>query len=261
MSASVQNPSAGYVTFTLHSHLPYVVHHGTWPHGLDWLHEAAAETYLPLLRVFADLEAQGLALKANVNLSPVLLEQLAHPTFQEEFPKYTQQKIEAARKDAEDFRRRGEPHYEYVAGYFALLGSDASIRAQVRLGVETHKRFFGRAPRGIWLPECAYRPAGEWRYPVSLNGSGPGRPFLRSGIEQILAESGLQYFFVDTHMVEANAVFTPYELLAGDVPIALEHDEGQLTGSFYRPYYADTPTRKKTRVAFFTRDPRTGVQV
>lgn len=304
MSPSRHSPAAGYVTFTLHSHLPYVVHHGTWPHGLDWLHEATAETYLPLLRIFSDLESQGLALKANVNLSPILLEQLAHPTFQEAFPKYTRQKIEAARKDAEDFRQRGEAHFEYVAGYwmdfyeraqrqfeainrdiigsfrhfydtgaieiitcgathgyFALLGSDASIRAQVRLGIETHKRFFGRAPRGIWLPECAYRPAGNWTYPVSLNGTGPRGSFMRSGIEQILAENGLQYFFVDTHMVEENAVFTPYELLAGDVPIALEHDEDKLTGSFYRPYYADTPKRQQTRVAFFTRDPRTGVQV
>src|SRR5438270_13500439 len=114
MANSPSTPAAGFVTFTLHSHLPYVVHHGTWPHGLDWLHGAAAETYLPLLRIFSELESQGLALKANVNLSPVLLEQLAHPTFQEEFPKYAQQKIDAARKDAEDFRHRGETHYEHV---------------------------------------------------------------------------------------------------------------------------------------------------
>ena len=47
---------AGYLTFTLHSHLPYVVNHGTWPHGMEWLHEAAAETYLPLLRALKRLE-------------------------------------------------------------------------------------------------------------------------------------------------------------------------------------------------------------
>src|SRR5260370_19850784 len=93
----------GFLTFTLHSHLPYVVNHGTWPHGMEWLHEAAAETYLPLLRVFADLEQQGLALKANVNLSPILLEQLAHPVFKDQFPKYLVRKIQAAHKDAEEF--------------------------------------------------------------------------------------------------------------------------------------------------------------
>ena len=34
----------GYFTFVLHSHLPYVIGHGHWPHGMDWLNEAAAES-------------------------------------------------------------------------------------------------------------------------------------------------------------------------------------------------------------------------
>ena len=41
----------GTFTFVLHSHLPWVLHHGRWPHGVDWLNEAAAETYLPLWRM------------------------------------------------------------------------------------------------------------------------------------------------------------------------------------------------------------------
>src|SRR3954466_2018435 len=109
---------AGYVPFVLHSHLPYVVHHGTWPHGLDWLHEAAAETYLPMLRMFEELEREGLSLKANVNLSPILLEQLSHPTFQEEFPIYVQRKIAAARKDQDDFRKSGDDHFARVAEFW-----------------------------------------------------------------------------------------------------------------------------------------------
>ncbi|HEY6967839.1 MAG TPA: 1,4-alpha-glucan branching protein domain-containing protein [Candidatus Angelobacter sp.] len=298
----------GYVTFALHSHLPYVVNHGTWPHGMEWLHEAAAETYLPLLGMFSELEQQGLALKANVNLSPILLEQLAHPVFKEEFPKYMTRKIEAARKDAEEFRAKGESHFIEVArywekfyehglrqfdalgsdiikgfrhfyesgaieiitcgathGYFPLLGTDESIRAQVRTGVETHKRFFGRKPRGIWLPECGYRPAGPWQFPVSINGFGSAygrsRPFMREGVEQILAENGIEFFYVDTHLVDSSTRFTPYELLAGDVPVAVEEPSEHPKKNFYRPYYADTPDRTDTHVSFFTRDPRTGIQV
>src|SRR5215472_15110388 len=110
----VQN-QIGYLSFTLHSHLPYVVNHGTWPHGTEWLYEAAAETYLPLLEIFADLENQKLALKANVNLSPILLEQLAHPVFRQEFPRYLVRKIEAARKDAEEFGLQGDLHLVGVA--------------------------------------------------------------------------------------------------------------------------------------------------
>src|SRR5258707_14369220 len=100
---SPQNKSLGYVTFALHSHLPWVVNHGTWPHGLEWLHEAAAETYLPLLKIFGELERENLALKANLNLSPILLEQLSHPAFQQEVPAYLRRKIESPRKTAVEF--------------------------------------------------------------------------------------------------------------------------------------------------------------
>ena len=39
--------------FTLHSHLPYVLNHGRWPHGSDWICEAAIDTYLPLIEAGA----------------------------------------------------------------------------------------------------------------------------------------------------------------------------------------------------------------
>jgi 1,4-alpha-glucan branching enzyme len=301
-----KNKPLGYVTFALHSHLPYVVNHGTWPHGMEWLHEAAAETYLPLLRIFGELEQQGLALKANVNLSPILLEQLSHPVFKDEFPKYLLRKIQAAHKDAEEFTLQDDQHmvgvsrfwlhfYEQALrqfdelgsnivrgfqhfydsgaieiitcgathGYFPLLGTDASIRAQVKTGVETHERFFGRKPRGIWLPECGYRPAGSWQFPVSLNGFGSPQlrqPFYREGVEQILAEHGIEFFYVDTHLVDSSTRFTPYQLLAGGVPVAMEIASERPQKNFYRPYYAEGPDRD-AQVAFFTRDPRTSVQV
>jgi 1,4-alpha-glucan branching enzyme len=301
---SVKN-QIGYVTFTLHSHLPYVVNHGTWPHGIEWLHEAAAETYLPLLSIFQELEDQGLALHANVNLSPILLEQLAHPVFKEEFPKYLVRKIEAAIKDNAGFSRSGDHHLAEVAdfwrdfyqkalldfedlggdiirgfrrfyesgaieiitcgathGYFPLLGTDDSIRAQVATGVETHIRFFGKKPRGIWLPECGYRPAGQWQFPVPLRGASTvARPFMREGVEQILAENGIEFFFVDTHLVDQSVRFTPYEMMAGGVPVAAELAPEKTEKNFYRAYYADTPDRSKAQVTFFTRDPRTGIQV
>jgi 1,4-alpha-glucan branching enzyme len=306
-SKSAASGSLGYVTFALHSHLPYVVNHGTWPHGMEWLHEAAAETYLPLLRVFAELEQQGLALKANVNLSPILLEQLSHPVFKDQFPKYLVRKIQAAHKDADEFNRTGDSHLADVSrfwlhfyeqalrhfddlgndiirgfkhfydsgaieiitcgathGYFPLLGTDSSIRAQVKTGIDTHQRFFGRKPRGIWLPECGYRPAGSWQFPVALNGAVPAHskaPFLREGVEQILAENDLEFFYVDTHLVDTSTKFTPYQLLAGGVPVAMEIAAEHSQKNFYRPYLADGPDRKNSHVAFFTRDPRTGVQV
>ena len=66
----------GYFAFVLHGHLPYVLSHGRWPHGMDWLNEAAAETYLPLLRIFDQLASEGHSAKVTMGLSPVLCEQL-----------------------------------------------------------------------------------------------------------------------------------------------------------------------------------------
>jgi len=55
----------GYFTFVLHSHLPYVISHGKWPHGMDWLDEAAIATYIPLLNVFNRLKDKGIIRKAD----------------------------------------------------------------------------------------------------------------------------------------------------------------------------------------------------
>src|SRR6185295_8540953 len=52
-------------------------------------------------------------------------------------------------------------------GYMPLLLEDATIRAQIRAGLATSKRILGFAPKGMWLPECAYRPHGKWTPPVS----------------------------------------------------------------------------------------------
>ena len=42
-------------------------------------------------------------------------------------------------------------------GYFPILYvNEKTIRAQIAVGVETYKKYFGKAPRGIWLPECGY---------------------------------------------------------------------------------------------------------
>ncbi len=52
-----------------------------------------------------------------------------------------------------------------------------AVRAQIKVGAQTHRRFLGRSPRGIWLPECGYFP----------------------GLDEILKEEGIQFFLVDTH--------------------------------------------------------------
>src|SRR5689334_1849620 len=89
----------GAFTFVLHSHIPYARLAGRWPHGEEWLHEAASETYLPLLQTLYDLYEQNLPIKLTIGLTPVLCEQLADTTVLENLLLYLDSKIEAATRD------------------------------------------------------------------------------------------------------------------------------------------------------------------
>jgi 1,4-alpha-glucan branching enzyme len=98
----------GYFAFVLHSHLPYVISHGRWPHGTDWLCEAAAETYLPILEVLNELIKEKTSPKITIGLSPVLCEQLGDNQFKKEFINYVRQKVDAAENDIKEFTKTGQ---------------------------------------------------------------------------------------------------------------------------------------------------------
>lgn len=108
----------GTFSFVLHSHIPYVLAHGRSPHGTDWLSEAAAETYLPLLDACRRLIAEGLSPKITLGLTPVLVEQLRDPSFQDEFSGYLRGKISTARTGQTAFRRDGNYHMAYLARFW-----------------------------------------------------------------------------------------------------------------------------------------------
>jgi len=80
-------------------------------------------------------------------------------------------------------------------GFSPLLGTDESVQAQFKTGVEAHKRHFGKAPKGVWLPECAYRPEEEQVLP-------DGKTVVRPSIDAFLYNNDLQYFFTEYHAIE-----------------------------------------------------------
>src|SRR5210317_2171560 len=100
--------SLGNFGFVLHSHLPYVMSHGKWPHGMDWLNEAAAETYVPLLQAVEDLVEEEISPKFTIGITPVLCEMLSHRDFPGEFSGYLNYKIGAAGEDINTFEKRGQ---------------------------------------------------------------------------------------------------------------------------------------------------------
>jgi 1,4-alpha-glucan branching enzyme len=288
--------------FTLHSHLPYVLNHGRWPHGSDWICEAAFDTYLPLLETFRRLEDEATPAPVTIGFTPVLANQLASPTFVREMEAFFDQRLTACAEAPASLGQTGERHLlplvefwrerlqrlrslfrlidgDLVAafraleaagrieiigsaathGFLPLLARDESIRLQLAVGAAEHRRLFGRAPSGCWLPECAYRPRGPWAPWPTAPKSG-----VRRGIEEHLADAGFRYFFVDAHLASAGRPLG----LSGD-PAALDSEVHLPLGSAgleraqRTPYqaYRVAHTRGAGDVSAYVRDPRASMQV
>lgn len=299
----------GYFTFVLHSHLPYVIGHGRWPHGMDWLNEAAAESYIPLLQVFNRLASEGRPSGVTLGITPILAEMLAAPSFRREFKDYLDDKEVAAREDLATFKRLGEEHFATLAqmwaahfrelqrvfiedfaqdllgvcrrlmdagmlevitsaathGYLPLLGRDSAVQAQVKQGVATYRRHFGRDPKGFWLPECAYRPRYRWAPPLA---GLPREPVLRKGVEEFLSENGLHYFFIDSHLLKGGRAIGVYkdrfealERLWERFAAQYQERPEEAEKSPYQVYLVSSAPEVKRPLAVFTRDPKTGLQV
>ena len=177
--------SDGRLAIVLHSHLPYVEGFGTWPFGEEWLWEAIATSYLPLLDV---LQAGA---PVTLSLTPVLCDQLEAPGAMDrcraflrdvrpashaldieaaDDPAVAAELERAAAEYAGALQRLPDDLLAALAPFaawtsaathalLALLATDAGVRLQVRTGVESHRTRFGDGWHGgFWLPECAHAP-------------------------------------------------------------------------------------------------------
>ncbi len=187
----------GGLALVLHTHMPYVEGFGTWPFGEEWLWEAMATSYLPLLEL---LEAGA---PLTLSLTPVLCDQLEATGVGERFEAFLRDvRRETHARDVAGLRRGGETiladevaraagDYELARERFAarggdllgpllahaawtssashavlpLLATDAGARLQVATGVESHRRRGGPWRGGFWLPECGHAP---WLEPLLL---------------------------------------------------------------------------------------------
>jgi 1,4-alpha-glucan branching enzyme len=175
--------------------MPYVEGFGSWPFGEEWLFEAVASSYLPLLDVI-----DGVPLTLTV--TPVLadqLEALRHGDAGDRFATFLREtRMVVHRDDAADFDAQGQPElaaelrraaldYERADRRFDELGRDlvgaiarltdvelwtssathavlpllatrVGTALQIAAGIESHERRFGEWTGGFWLPECAFRP-------------------------------------------------------------------------------------------------------
>jgi 1,4-alpha-glucan branching enzyme len=247
------NKRGGALALVLHSHMPYVEGFGTWPFGEEWLWEAVACVYLPLLELIDGAPV-------TVGLTPVLCDQLEamrdapgerYLTFLREIraPIHVEDaqglesggeaelaaEVRRAATDYDGAERAFEQCGRDLIGAFAalervelwtsaathallpLIATDAGLQLQLRGGVAAHERRFGAFGGGLWLPECAYEP----------------------GIERYLGEHGVHAFCVDqtpVHGLGAPQQLEPLLTEAGPVAVPLDWQTIELVWNERRGY-------------------------
>ncbi|MBU0520463.1 DUF1957 domain-containing protein [bacterium] len=240
----------GAFSLVLHSHLPYVLSHGKWPHGMDWLNEAAAETYLPLLKTFNDLVAEGHSPKVTIGISPVLCEQLSDPVFKQDFKSYLAMKIESAKIDRTAFEKVGDDkmirladdwiifyqqiHDDFFQKYDTdILGAFRKLQDDGQLEIITCAATHGYLPllyedaainaqvkQAVVSYERFFerKPQGIWLPECAYrpyhhdwkSPLGEDTPRTRFGVEEFLDKHGLRFFYVDSHMIEGGKALGVY---------------------------------------------------
>ncbi|MCW3023875.1 MAG: hypothetical protein JWR30_3197 [Conexibacter sp.] len=192
------SPADGRLAIVLHTHMPYVEGFGTWPFGEEWLFEAAATVYVPLLDLL-DARAGG---GVTLSITPVLADQLEAPGVHARLLSFLRDlRVTTHELDAEGCRSGGEPaladevhraggdyaraadrlealgdgglaagllrHADWTSSathaILPLLATDAGVRLQLRAGIESHRARAGCWGGGLWLPECAHAP---WLHPL-----------------------------------------------------------------------------------------------
>ncbi len=266
----------GFLSIVLHAHLPYVRHpeHDSFFEE-NWLFEAMTECYLPLIGALDRLHGDDVDYRLTLSLSPTLIAMLSDELLQTRYLKYLYSRLELAEKEV--IRMRGQPEYQKLArlyrrfflntlsiyqqryqgdvlaafkkhqatgklelittaathGFLPLLNvSESAVRNQVNTGVAAFKAATACVPAGFWLPECGYYP----------------------GLETVLADAGIKYFFVDSHgLIDAsvqpdNGVYAPIACGNGVAAFARDPESSQQVwsategypGDFdYREYYSD----------------------
>lgn len=208
-----------------------------WPHGEEWIHEAIADTYLPLLEALYDLAESGLDYRLTISVTPILVEQLADPLVAEHFIEYAAIRSAWACEDVERFEASGEGQLASLARFYhhrfarALtsfqdrFNSDlvAALRSlqeaglvEISTSAATHgylpllsrdSSIYGQIRTGVesYRQHFGVDPAAIWlpecAYRPAYMETEKGVDTVRPGLEEFLAGQQLSVFFSETHAV------------------------------------------------------------
>jgi 1,4-alpha-glucan branching enzyme len=238
ISAPPPAQSIGSLSIVLHTHLPWVAHHGAWPVGEEWLHQAWSHSYLPIIDLLADLAEQGQRDVLSIGITPVLAAQLDDPYclsaqatwlaswqiravglagMREEHRRAAGRREYAAATRAltrfeTQWKHGGSPALRRLAdsGAVEILGGplahaftpdldDTWATASLASGLDDSALRIGHRPTGIWTPECAYRP----------------------GLEQSYTAAGVQHLMLEGPTLQSAGAHLDAPWLLGDTDIGV----------------------------------------
>lgn len=284
----------------LHSHLPYVLNHGRWPHGSDWICEAAIETYLPLLAKLRALDGAGIESPVTIGFTPVLANQLEHPTFAQELEAYFAHRFEFLDEAPDALRSTHDDHLLPLVGYWhdrmermralfreldgRILDGFRALQDRERIEITSSAATHGFLPLlgrdesirlQLALGFAEHRrifgrdPIGCWVPECAYRPAGRWqplptvRPRQRLGIEHFVAEAGFRYFFVDAHLAKAGQPLGVYAQIVAGEPERMATLMKTARHASRSPYHAYRVTgpNEASPVDVLVRDPRSSAQV
>ncbi len=242
----------GRFALVLQTHLPWVAHHGTWPVGEEWLHQAWATSYQPLFAMLRRRAALGHRRQLTLGVTPIVAAQWddtcmigAHHTWLG----YWQARAAGMATAPETVRKHvGQREYAEAsraltdfdahwsaggsaalrplvdAGVIEMLGGplthtftplvpDRLALASMAEGLQDSVRRIGTRPRGAWTPECAWEP----------------------GMEELFAQSGVEHVVLDGPSLLGAGATTSAAWLLGDSNVRVLGRDLEVTYRVWSP--------------------------
>ena len=268
--------SYGFLSIVLHAHLPFV-RHPEHERCLEegWLFEAISETYLPLLRVFSRLKADGIPFRLTMSMSPTLAAMFSDKLLQERYIQHSERLLELTKSEIR--RTAGDQEIQDLARMYRDITQNNIEDFEF-----LHKRDLNKAFRGLereGFLEIITTSATHCFLPLyhqHLNsvemqvhtavishgrvfGSNPKGFWLPEcgyfpGLERFIKSNGMSYFFTAAHGIlfsdtgAPNGIYTPLMCPNGtaafgrDIPSSRavwSSDDGYPGDYSYRDFYQD----------------------
>ncbi|MFO0927889.1 MAG: 1,4-alpha-glucan branching protein domain-containing protein [Gemmataceae bacterium] len=214
----------GHLLLILHAHLPYV-RHPEFDRFLEerWFFEAVVETYIPLIKFFDKLKAEGVPFRATLSVSPPLANMMEDPLLQERMVRHLDLSLALAEKECERTKDWSDVHF--LAQMYRKLFTEAKETFVERCGLRLVKAFKELADSGHlelitcagthgFLPLLRAEPATvraqvftavqehQRIFDATPVGMWVPECAYYPGLDEVLAEAGVRYFVVDSHAIE-----------------------------------------------------------